>query len=156
MNQINILNKKETEELLTKLKNQFGIEKIPGIILQKGKERIFLFQGEISDKEIRKIESSVKIERIGIYIGKIFEPTDEIRLSIEGTQIFKEQIQRNVFILDKKEDYEKWMNGQELNIRTDLRGIIVIKYKNEFLGCGKASEEKIGNFIPKNRRLKLK
>jgi len=31
-----------------------------------------------------------------------------------------------------------------------------MKYKNDFLGTGKASENKIGNFIPKNRRLKHK
>jgi len=156
MNNIKILNKKETQEISEKLKNQFGIMQIPGILLRKGKERIFLFQGEATENEIKKIDSITNIERAGIYIGKIFEPTDEIRLSIEGTQIFKNQITKNIFILDKKEDYEKWMNGQELQIKTNLRGMIVIKYKDEFLGCGKASEEKIGNFIPKNRRLKLK
>jgi len=156
MPSLKILNKKETQEISEKLKNQFGIMQIPGILLRKGKERIFLFQGEATENEIKKIDSITNIERAGIYIGKIFEPTDEIRLSIEGTQIFKNQITKNIFILDKKEDYEKWMNGQELQIKTNLRGMIVIKYKDEFLGCGKASEEKIGNFIPKNRRLKLK
>jgi len=156
MPNIKILNKKETQEISEKLKEQFGINEIPGIILMKGKERIFLFQGEATENEIKKIDSITNIERAGVYIGKIFEPTDEIRLSIEGTQIFKNQITKNIFILDKREDYEKWMNGQELQIKTNLRGMIVIKYQNEFLGCGKASEEKIGNFIPKNRRLKLK
>ncbi len=156
MNSLKILNKKETEKIFQKLKNQFGINEIPGILIMKGKERIFLFQGETTESEIKKLDSIVEIERVGIYIGKIFQPTDEIRLSIEGTQIFKNQILKNIFIIDKQEDYEKWMNGQELNIKTNLRGMIVIKYNNEFLGCGKASEEKIGNFIPKNRRLKLK
>jgi len=107
MNNIKILNKKETQEISEKLKNQFGIMQIPGILLRKGKERIFLFQGEATENEIKKIDSITNIERAGIYIGKIFEPTDEIRLSIEGTQIFKNQITRNIFILDKKEDYEK-------------------------------------------------
>lgn len=153
MNQIEIIDK---EELNEKLEEQFGIKEIPGILLRKGKERIFLFQGELSEKEIIKLDSLVEIERTGIYIGKIFEPTGELRLSIEGTQIFKDQIKRNIFELDSEQDYEKWMNGQELNIKTNLRGMIVIKYKGEFLGCGKASEEKIGNFIPKNRRLKIK
>jgi NOL1/NOP2/fmu family ribosome biogenesis protein len=156
MRNIQILNKKETEEISLKLNGQFGINEIPGKFLMKGKERIFLFQGEISNEEIQKLDSTVEIERAGIYIGKIFQPTQEIRLSIEGTQIFKNQIAKNIFILDKQEDYEKWMNGQELNIKTNLRGMIVIKYNEEFLGCGKASEEKIGNFIPKNRRLKIK
>jgi len=31
-----------------------------------------------------------------------------------------------------------------------------MKYENDMLGTGKASEEKITNFIPKSRRLKDK
>ena len=156
MNNIKILNQNETKEFSDKLKEQFGITEIPGIFLMKGKERIFLFNGEISEKEIKKLDSIADIERAGIYIGKIFQPTQEIRLSIEGTQIFKNQISKNIFELQFPEQYEIWMNGQELQIKTGLRGMIVIKYQEEFLGCGKASEEKIGNFIPKNRRLKIK
>jgi len=160
MNNIKILNKTETKEFADKLKEQFGIKEIPGIFLMKGKERIFLFHGggreNDEKKEIKKIDSIIEIERVGIYIGKIFEPTGELRLSIEGTQVFKNQISKNIFELTSQKDYEIWMNGQELQIKTGLRGMIVIKYQDEFLGCGKASEEKIGNFIPKNRRLKLK
>jgi NOL1/NOP2/fmu family ribosome biogenesis protein len=37
-----------------------------------------------------------------------------------------------------------------------MKGIVAIRYKEDFLGCGKASESKISNFIPKSRRLKLK
>jgi NOL1/NOP2/fmu family ribosome biogenesis protein len=156
MNQIEIIPKKEVNEIFKKLEFQFGIKEISGILLRKGKERIFLFRGELSEKDIIKLDSLVEIERAGIYIGKIFEPTQEIRLSIEGTQIFKKQIIKNIFELNSESDYEKWMNGQELNIKTNLRGMIVIRYNEEFLGCGKASEEKIGNFTPKNRRLKIK
>ncbi len=156
MNSIEIIPKRETKGMLEKLEKQFGIKDIPGILMRKGKERIFLFNGEISEDEIENIDAVVEIERTGIYIGKIFEPTGEIRLSIEGTQIFQSQIVKNILELDSNEDYEKWMNGQELNIKTNFRGIIAIKYNGEFLGCGKASENKIGNFIPKNRRLKLK
>ena len=82
-------------------------------------------------------------------------PTDEIRLSIEGTQIFKEQIRKNIFEINE-EQLNDWMFGRELNIKTGLRGIIAIKHQNDFLGCGKASENKIGNFIPKSRRLRSK
>lgn len=156
MNNLHILNKTEREEILQKLENQFGINEIPGILIKKGKERIFLFQGEISEKEILEFDSVCVIERVGVYIGKIFEPTEEIRLSLEGTQIFKKYISKDVFEISSQEDYEKWMNGQELQIETGLKGMIIIKYNDEFLGCGKASEKKIGNFIPKNRRLKLK
>ncbi|MBI2056800.1 hypothetical protein HYT91_00935 [Candidatus Pacearchaeota archaeon] len=152
---IHILSPKEIQELLSKLNNQFGIQKISGKLIKIGKEKIFLFNGNFSEEQIKNLEKITFIEKIGVYIGAIFLPTDEIRLSIEGTQLFKEQIAKNIFEINEKQA-EEWMQGQELNLQTDLRGIMVIKYKNHFLGCGKASENKIGNFIPKSRRLRSK
>jgi len=152
---IHILSNQETKEILSKLNEQFGIQKILGRLIKIGKERIFLFNGDFSDEQIKNLEKIVFIEKIGIYVGAIFLPTGEIRLSIEGTQIFKDQITKNIFEINE-EKFGNWMQGEELDIQTGLKGIIVIKYKNNFLGCGKASENKIGNFIPKSRRLRSK
>lgn len=152
---IEVLKEKETQEMLKKLSEQFGIQKIPGILLKKGRERIFLFRGEVSEKQIEELNKLVQIERAGIYIGQIFAPSEEIRLSLEGTQIFKDQITKNYFELNETQA-QHWMQGEELQIKTNMKGIIAVKYKDEYLGCGKASEEKIGNFIPKARRLKSK
>lgn len=152
---IQILSNHETQEILSKLNVQFGIQKIPGKLIKIGKERIFLFNGNFSEEQIKNLEKIAFIERIGIYIGAIFLPTNEIRLSIEGTQIFKNQITENIFKINN-EQLENWMQGEELNIQTGLKGIIIIKHNEDYLGCGKASENKIGNFIPKSRRLKSK
>ena len=154
MSQLKILNKNEKQEIEKKLNNQFGIENIPGIILRWGKEKLFLFSGSFNKHEIKNIEERVPIERIGVYFAKIVN-NDEIRLSIEGTQILKEQIKKNIFELNEKLS-EEWMMGRELLIKTGKKGFLIMKYKDNFLGCGKASENKIGNFIPKNRRLKQK
>ncbi|MCH8325462.1 MAG: hypothetical protein IIB83_02685, partial [Bacteroidetes bacterium] len=67
----------------------------------------------------------------------------------------KNQIKKNIFELNK-EQAELWMKGSELNISTGKKGFLIMKYKDNFLGSGKASAEKIGNFIPKSRRLKNK
>lgn len=148
-----ILSQKEKREIENKLNQQFGIEKIKGILVRKGQEKIFLFQGEFNEKELDKLEKNVIIERIGIYLLKI--EREEIRLSIEGTQLLKGQITKNIFELNE-EQVEKWMMGQELHIQTGKKGFLIMKHKNDFLGTGKASENKIGNFIPKSRRLKSK
>jgi len=34
------------------------------------------------------------------------------------------------------------------------RGFVVIKYRDDLLGTGKLSQDKISNFIPKERRIK--
>ncbi|KHO54736.1 MAG: hypothetical protein QT10_C0013G0009 [archaeon GW2011_AR19] len=152
---IHILSNQETREILSKLKEQFGIKEIPGKLIKIGKEKIYLFNGDFSEEQIENLEKITFIEKTGVYIGAIFLPTDEIRLSIEGTQIFKDQITKNIFEINN-EQLENWMFGRELNIKTGLRGIIAIKHQDDFLGCGKASENKIGNFIPKSRRLRSK
>jgi NOL1/NOP2/fmu family ribosome biogenesis protein len=148
---LHFLSKHETQQILEKLQEQFGINEIPGILLRIGQERIFLYQGSLNEKEIKEIESTIYIERLGVYFAK--EQKDGIRLSIEGTQTLKDQITKNIYEL-KDDQLESWMKGNELNVSLGKRCFVIIKYKDDFLGTGKASENKITNFIPKNRRLR--
>jgi NOL1/NOP2/fmu family ribosome biogenesis protein len=156
---LHILNKNEKEVIQSLLRKQFGGKiTIPGMLVKRGAERIFLFQGSLDEKQIRNLEDWTQIERVGLYFAKIFQDKqgkEHIRLSIEGSQILGNQITENIFELDD-ELAQKWMQGEELNIKTGKKGFLLMKHKNDFLGTGKASEEKIGNFIPKSRRLKSK
>lgn len=148
---IKILSKNEKREIEKKLNEQFGVKEIPGMLIKFGKDRIFFYSGNLKENEIRKIESELPIERIGVYFARILN--DFPKLSIEGTQILKEQISKNVFELDEIQS-KNWMSGRDLNLVSQQKGFLVMKYKEEVLGCGKASENKISNFIPKMRRLK--
>ena len=151
MNYLKILNKNEKQEIVNKLNSRFGINEIPGILVKKGEERLFLFAGDFDIKQIKKLEGTIPIERVGIYFAKIIK--GEIRLSIEGTILFKDQITKNIFQLTEQQS-KQWMQGQELNIQSGKKGFLVMKYKDDLFGCGKASAEKIGNYVPKSRRLK--
>ena len=153
MNFLKILNENEKKEIERELEEQFGIRNIPGLILRRGEERLFLFSGSFDKKEIKNLEKIVPVERIGVYFAKLMD--GKVKLSIEGTHALKNQIKKNIFELEENQ-VENWMKGQELLVKTGKRGFLVMKYKNDFLGTGKASEEKIGNFIPKSRRLKNK
>jgi len=153
MNYLKIFSKNEKNKIVNKLNKQFGVESVDGIFLMRGSERIFLYLGNLNERQIRELERTIVIERLGIYFGK--EVGEEFRLSIEGVQILQSQINKNIFELNK-EQADLWMSGSELNIETGFHGFLIMKYGNDFLGCGKASALKIGNFIPKNRRLKLK
>lgn len=135
------------------LNHQFGIKEIPWTLAQLGKERIIIFSGDLSEREILNIDQVAHIEGVGLYFAK--EQIEGIRLSIEGSQLMKEQITKNIFELNEKQS-EEWMMGQDLNIKSENRGFFIMKYKDDFLGTGKFSAEKISNFIPKSRRLKSK
>jgi len=151
MNWLKILNRNEKKALEKELEKQFGIKSVPGLILRKGEEKLFLYSGGLSWKQLKKLENLVPVERVGIYFARWVE--GGVRLSIEGAQILKNQIKKNIFSLKPKEA-EEWMMGRELPIKTGKKGFLIMKYKDEFLGTGKASAEKIGNYIPKSRRLK--
>ena len=150
---LKILSINEKKKIEKFLKKRFGINKIQGLLVKRGEERLFLFQGNLNPKQISELEDKIPLERVGIYFAKIVR--DEPKLSIEGVQILKDQIKENIFEINK-EQAEQWMTGQELNIKTGIKGFIIMKYKDDLLGCGNASEEKITNFIPKSRRLKIK
>ncbi|MEK6827413.1 MAG: hypothetical protein AABX99_02935 [Nanoarchaeota archaeon] len=152
---IKVLNKNEKEKFVKQLNEQFGIKEIEGNIARFGKERIILYSAEISEKEIQTLDRFARVEGVGVYFAKFDEKTNDIRLSIEGTQLLKNQITKNIFELDEKQA-EEWMMGQDLNITTGKKGFFIIKFKEDFLGTGKISENKISNFIPKSRRLKYK
>lgn len=136
---IQVLNQKQIQEVHRSLREQFGIDKIPGRIMKLGEEKLFLFTGDAADEEIKKLENIVPVERLGVYFAKIIR--EDVKLSIEGSQILKEQVKKNIFELDD-EQAEKWMMGQELNLKSGKKGFVVMKYEDNFLGCGKASEEK--------------
>ncbi len=205
MNRTKILNESEKKEIVERLNKQFGITEIPGKILMRGKERLFLYSGNLSEEQIRKLEDVAFLERVGSYFAKIEEGEEQIRLSIEGAQILQNQITKNIFDIPE-ELVEIWMKGNEIlmedieklkhkNVinnaeimkdeinlvsmggrwgiggrmnkadeitglsRSEMKkssGFVVIKHKKDFLGTGKASENKISNFIPKNRRLREK
>lgn len=148
---LKFFNQQEKERLLKQLRQQFGINEIPWTLARLGKERIIAFSGDISGREVLNLDRIAHIEGIGLYFAK--EQMDGIRLSIEGSQLLQSQITKNIFILDSKQA-EQWMTGQEINIKTDKKGFFIMKFKDDFLGTGKVSAEKISNFIPKSRRLK--
>lgn len=150
---IRILNQKEKREIEKTLEKDFGVKKIPGMLIKKGEEKIFIFQGDFPPEKIKNFEEIAPLEKIGVYFAK--EQGGEIRLSIEGTHILKEQIIKNIFEMNK-EQKEDWMKGRELNVKTGKRQFLAMKYREDFLGCGKASAEKITNFIPKERRIREK
>ncbi|MFQ5531066.1 MAG: hypothetical protein ACE5ES_00460 [Candidatus Nanoarchaeia archaeon] len=153
-----ILSGKEKQKIIDLLKKQYGIHKLKGVLLRRGTERIFLFQGSFSANKIQDLEKVVPIERAGIYFGKIQEDKkgyEFFRLSIDGIHLLQNQISKGIFELNKRQALE-FLHGNELNINSKEKGFLIMKYKDDFIGTGKASAEKISNFLPKNRRLREK
>ena len=131
---------------------EYGIEKLNQLIIQTGKDRYRIFSGNISKNELIKLADLVKIEGIGLYLGT--EVDGRIRLGIDACHLLKDKINKNIVeISDEKAD--EWFGGREIsNEGIKERGFVIIKNKNDLLGSGKIGEERILNFLPKERRIK--
>jgi len=147
---LKILNKKAIKEILKKVKEQWDADVDFGdkVFLQDKENDIY-----IVNKDISKIDlSKLRINSIGLYIAQ--QMIDGLRLSIEGSQLIGPKAKKNVLELGEKQAKE-WLKGYDLENDKSLRGFLIIKHKEDFLGCGKAKDNKILNYVPKNRRLKI-
>ena len=150
-----ILSSREKRRLSALLKEQWGVE-IPKemreqVWFQNNNDRIFLCTRDIARLPFERL----RIDRLGIYIAKLHR--GELRLSVEGSQLFGPLAKKNIVELDDSEAH-LWLQGEEIQkvVEGDEpRAFVLIKHKTDFLGCGKLTEDhRILNFVPKGRRLK--
>ena len=87
---------------------------------------------------------------MGLYFARI-QP-DGIRLTIDGIQLVKDQITKNIMEINNNQAKD-WFKGNDLDIKAES-AFKILKNNNEFIGCGKSTGDRITNFVPKERRIK--
>lgn len=149
MQNLKILNKKQTKEILNLIKKQFNAEfKSDFAFLKNEKGKIYLINKDISKINLEKL----RINSLGLYFAET--RNNEIRLSIEGSQLIGPSAKKNILELDEKQ-VKEWMQGNDLEIKGNYKGFLLIKHNNDFLGCGKARDGKLFNYVGKARRINL-
>jgi len=146
---LKILNKKAVKEILALIKKQWEAASVElNYAFLRGKDnKLFIINKDFVKVPLEKL----RINKIGLYFGQLL--VNELRLSIEGSQLVGPNARKN--ILNITEDQSKaWLRGEDLETEEKFSGFVLIRYSNDFLGTGKYREGKIFNFIPKGRRLK--
>lgn len=146
MQKLSILNSKQKKELSKLLKEQFDSSFEFPVAMQNEKDEIYLINKDISNIDLSKL----KIDTLGLLFGEI--KGDEIRLTIEGSQLVGPSAKKNVLKIDDKLA-RLWLKGYDIPVKTDMKGFVIIKNNNDYLGCGKFIENRVTNLIPKNRRI---
>jgi len=148
------LYKTQKKQILNKL-SYYGITKLPFLLIPSGKEKIRGYSGNLSMDEISKIKNLSNIEAIGLYL--FHDYGTEIRLSLDAIHLLKDQITKNILELTE-EQAELWFKGIDIPItekwKQEERGFKVLKLEEDFIGCGKLSEDRLINYMPKERRIK--
>lgn len=145
------LTSSDKKKIIEQLNEQFGITDLPYLIILFGKEKLRLYSGILSKEELYHLDNEARIETIGLYFAK-YEEGNNIRLTIDGVQLLKDQITKNILEIDDNQA-NQWLRGNDLDIKAEY-GWKILKNSNEFLGCGKSTGERITNFMPKERRIK--
>lgn len=151
-----ILDKRKKKSLIKKL-SYLGIEKIPYLTIKTGKEKIRAYSGNFSSDELRKLFKILRIEGIGLYIGK--EVGDSLRISLDGLHVLKKQIKKNIINIQTEQE-NLWFLGRGISLKkgeySGVKGFVAVKSGEDFIGTGKISEDcsEIFSFLPKPRRRK--
>lgn len=150
MQNLKILNKKEIKRILNQIEEQYDIDELDldYVFLQNNEGRIFLVNRDIGKVDIEKL----RINSLGLYFGKI--ERDEVRLSIEGSQLVGGVAKKNVVGINK-EQANSWLQGNDVKVDDKVDGFAILKYGNDFLGAGRYKEGNVINAVPKERRIKL-
>ena len=147
MKPFSFLTTKELKPILALLKEQWGYEeKLEYAFVLTDKERIYIVNRSIDALDLTKL----RINSVGLYFAEF--RNNELRLSIEGSQLIGPKATKNVVELDNAE-LKQWLRGEDLEKQNGAQGFVIIKHGNDYLGCGKCKEGKILNFVPKARRL---
>ncbi len=148
---LKILNSREKKDINKRLIEQWGCE--------LDKEMVFLMSNKnklyIADQDIAKIDTEdMRVDNLGLYVATVDEKG--VRLSIEGTQILGPKARKNIVDVDEAAMRE-WFRGNDLEKEQieskDASGFVILKHKEDFIGCGKITEKGILNFVPKTRRI---
>lgn len=146
---VKILNKKAVKEILALIKDQWNADiDLDYAFLQDKEYKIFIINKEFAELDLTRL----RINNMGLYFGQ--KMIDGIRLSIEGSQIIGPKAKKNVLELTEKQT-KQWLKGEDIEVDTELDGYVILKSDKDFLGTGKVKQNKILNYIPKSRRLKV-
>ncbi len=150
MDHITPMNSKESKRLIEQLNEMFDAglnhHTFPYFLLKSSSGKVYIVNKEYAGIPTERL----RINNAGLYFCDV---ESGIRLSIEGSQIIGKTAQKHILEMGK-EEIQGWLVGNDVNIRKEAEdGTYLIRYGNDFYGCGILKGSKLMNFVPKMRRL---
>ncbi len=143
---------KEELHIIKFLEDIYGVNQkdLENLLFIKKVEDVWVTTKRAS--KVLKFESALTINSVGFRaIRSAFSVSPKITTNF--AQFLGEKITKNKYDMNKAE-YELFIKGYELDNPNNLRGFCILKYNNEVIGVGLATEGKIRNQLPKGRVLK--
>lgn len=143
-----IIKKKGRKEIFNYLEDRFGMKRLKlDHEFAKTNGRTWIFSKDVLKLNLKDLP----LEGIGLYFG--FHKPGEFRPSLEGSMIIGRSARKNVVKINEIQ-IKKWVKGRDLEGNFNVeRGLVLIKYGDDIVGCGRFKNGKIMNFVRKNRRI---
>ena len=146
MENLRFLKSKETKQIIKILEEQFGVKKeLDYFFMMNSEGDIFLINRDIEKIDFEKIN----INNLGLYFGQLKK--DQIRLSIEGSQLIGNHAKKGVSELDDGQ-IRKYISGEDIETGMEDQGQLILKNNKDFFGSSKIKNRMLLNFFPKSRR----
>lgn len=146
MGSLKFLKSKEIKQIAKLLEEQWGYkEKLECDFLMDEEGDVFLINKDIESIEFEKL----RVNSTGLYFAEY--RNDELRLSIEGSQIAGPKAKKNVLEISK-EQLERYLKGEDIETESESRGFVILTNDEDFFGCSRIKNGRLLNFYPKSRR----
>jgi len=115
-------------------------------LIRTGKDRLYIITRDVATLKLELL----RIDSLGLYVANV---KGKVRLTLEGSQLVGPHAQKNVVLVDDQE-LRAWFRGEHLEKTGEWNGFVIIKHGTDYIGCGRYTEGKIQNFLPKARWVK--
>lgn len=135
--------------ILRYFKERFGISKkiFSDYSIIAKKEKVWIVSKDVLEKNLE----GLRIETIGLLLGRYFKRQNRLKPTTNALQIFGKYATKNVVELNEEEK-EKYVRGYNLKKDLELEnGYIILKFDSDILGCGLYKDGEIKNQIPKSK-----
>jgi len=135
--------KKAEQNFLSRIKKQFGLCSLEGVLMQRDKE-LWLFP-----KHFNAIENKIKYARLGIQLGMIHK--NGVRLTHEFATVYGKNCAKNRYALSDEQanDYFQGKDIRLLEVTTSTDEVILTLCGCP-IGLGKWQKNKIKNSLPRD------
>jgi NOL1/NOP2/fmu family ribosome biogenesis protein len=145
-----VLNSRERKELVAKLAERYGYSgELDYAVFRNNEGKHYLANRAIEEF----LDVGLYIERVGVYFGQ--DQHGEFRFTIEGSQLVGPKSSKGVVELTPAQR-DQWMLGHDIQLsgsgQEGLAQIFyLVKCGEDWLGCGKAKNGALQNYVPKER-----
>ncbi|MBR9677182.1 hypothetical protein GOV04_03505 [Candidatus Woesearchaeota archaeon] len=146
---LQILNSRQVKVIKKILTDQWSYDsKLNFVFLKSQKDKLYLINRDIEKINLKEF----RVDNNGLYFGEL--RNDELRLSIEGSQIVGPYAKKKIVELTQEQIVD-WFAGEDIKKDLNMQGFVLVKHRKDFCGTTKHKEGILLNFIPKSRRAKI-